>query len=106
MKISAKQLPEGSRNKRAEATPQLLVVRIEYGLKGFGPCSIERTDEFNELGRSNSSPASEVMPDSFCDVRVCAHSRVMIRNVIADSFEMAIGTHHGKLVLPRHSVQQ
>ncbi|MBY0380489.1 MAG: group III truncated hemoglobin [Xanthobacteraceae bacterium] len=24
---------------------------------------------------------------------------------IADSFEMAIGTHHGKLVLPRHSVR-
>jgi len=23
---------------------------------------------------------------------------------IADSFEMAIGTHHGKLVMPRHSV--
>jgi len=23
---------------------------------------------------------------------------------IADSFEMAIGTHHGKLVLPRHSI--
>jgi hemoglobin len=38
-----------------------------------------------------------------CSERVAQAFTVRARR-IADSFEMAIGTHHGKLVSPRHSV--
>lgn len=46
----------------------------------------------------------EATVDELCSREIADAFMIRARR-IADSFEMAIGTHHGKLVVPRHSVR-